>query len=57
MMIVYSNRDKRSHANLIKEDFEKQYAEALEVKAWNDADIKEAYAHMDAKMRKAFRSV
>lgn len=57
MMMVYQPEIKGPHAKLIKEDFEKQYAEAQEVKAWNDADIKEAYAHMDAKMRKAFVEV
>ena len=57
MMIRYQPEIKGPHAKLIKEDFEPQYAEAQEVKEWKDEDIKEAYAHMDAKMRKAFVEV
>lgn len=57
MMIGYQPEIKGPHAKLIKEDFEPQYAEAQEVKEWKDEDIKEAYAHMDAKMRKAFVEV
>ena len=57
MMISYQPEIKGPHAKLIKEDFEPQYAEAQEVKDWKDEDIKEAYAHMDAKMRKAFVEV
>ena len=57
MMISYQPEIKGPHAKLIKEDFEPQYAEAQEVKEWKDEDIKEAYAHMDAKMRKAFVEV
>ena len=57
MMISYQPEVKGPHAKLIKEDFEPQYAEAQEVKEWKDEDIKEAYAHMDAKMRKAFVEV
>ena len=57
MLIAYQPEIKGPHAKLIKEDFEKQFEEAQEVKAWKDDDIKEAYAHMDAKMRKAFVEV
>ena len=57
MMIAYQPEIKGPHAKIIKEDFEPQYAEAQEVKEWKDEDIKEAYAHMDAKMRKAFVEV
>ena len=57
MMISYQPEIKGPHAKLIKEDFEPQYAEAQEVNEWKDEDIKEAYAHMDAKMRKAFVEV
>ena len=57
MLISYLPEIKGPHAKLIKEDFEKQFKEAQEVKAWKDDDIKEAYAHMDAKMRKAFVEV
>lgn len=54
MMIGYQPEIKGPHAKLIKEEFESQYVEAQEVKLWKDDDIKEAYAHMDVKMRKAF---
>ena len=54
MMIGYQPEIKGPHAKLIKEEFESQYIEAQEVKLWKDDDIKEAYAHMDVKMRKAF---
>jgi len=57
MMISYQPEIKGPHAKIIKEDFEPQYAEAQEVKEWKDEDIKEAYAHMDVKMRKAFVEV
>ena len=57
MLIAYQPEIKGPHAKLIKEDFEKQFEEAQEVKAWKDDDIKEAYAHMDVKMRKAFVEV
>lgn len=53
-MIVYRPEIKGPHAKIIKEDFEQQYQEALEVKAWSDPDIKEGYAHFTAKMRKNF---
>jgi len=56
-MIIYSPEIKGPHAKIIKDDFETQYAEALEVLEWKDPDIKEAYGHFDAKMRKAFVEV
>ena len=57
MMIVYQPEVKGPHAKIIKEDFEGQYQEALEVLEWKDEQIKEAYSHMDLKMRKAFVQV
>ena len=45
------------HAKIIKEDFEAQYREALEVVEWKDDQIKEAYSHFDIKMRKSFLQV
>ncbi len=57
MMIVYQPEIKGPHAKIIKEEFEGQHAEALEVKDWKDEQIKEAYSHMDLKMRKAFVQV
>ena len=57
MMIVYQPEIKGPHAKIIKEDFEAQYREALEVVEWKDDQIKEAYSHFDIKMRKAFLQV
>ena len=57
MMIAYQPEIKGPHAKIIKEDFQPQYSEALEVKDWKDEDIKEAYGHFDTKMRKAFVQV
>ena len=45
---------KPNHAKIIKDDYTRQWEEALEVKEWTDPDIKEGYAYMDAKMRKDF---
>ena len=45
---------KPAHAKVIKEDFDAQYQEALEVLAWEDEQIKEAYSHFTAKMKKDF---
>lgn len=53
-MIIYRPEIKGPHAKIIKDDFEPAYNEALEVKAWNDPDIKEGYGHFTAKMRKDF---
>ena len=53
-MLVYQPEIKAAHAKLIKEDFEAQYNEALEVKEWKDPDIKEAYSHFSTKQRKEF---
>ena len=53
-MIVYQPEIKGPHAKIIKEDFESQYQEALEVAEWKDPELKEAYSHFDAKMRKDF---
>ena len=57
MMLVYQPEIKGPHAKIIKEEFEGQHKEALEVKEWKDDQIKEAYSHMDVKMRKAFVQV
>jgi len=45
---------KPAHAKIIKELFDCEYQEALEVFAWKDEDIKEGYSHFDKKMRKNF---
>ena len=45
---------KPNHAKIIKEDFEGQHQEALEVVAWEDEQIKEGYAFMNPKMRKQY---
>ena len=54
MMLIYQPEVKGPHAKIIKEEFEGQHKEALEVKEWKDDQIKEAYSHMTAKMRKDF---
>ena len=54
MMMSYQPEIKGPHAKIIKEEFAAQHAEALEVLEWKDEELKEAYAHFDAKMRKAF---
>ena len=53
-MLVYQPEIKANHAKIIKDDFQHEYQEALEVKEWKDPDIKEAYGHFDAKLRKDF---
>lgn len=45
---------KPAHAKVIKEEFDAQYREALEVLEWKDEDIKEAYSGFTPKMRKDF---
>jgi hypothetical protein len=54
MMMSYQTEIKGPHAKIIKEEFAAQHAEALEVLEWKDEELKEAYSHFDAKMRKAF---
>ena len=56
-MLKYTPEIKGPHAKIIKEGFEAQYQEALEVIEWKDEDLKEAYGHFDVKMRKAFLQV
>ena len=56
-MLKYTPEIKGPHAKIIKEGFEAQYQEALEVIEWKDEDLKEAYGHFDIKMRKAFLQV
>ena len=53
-MLSYTPEIKANHAKIIKEEFQAEYNEALEVKEWKDPDIKEGYAHFTAKMRKEF---
>jgi len=53
-MLIYRPEIKAAHAKIIKEDYEPQYLEALEVKDWKDPDIKEAYSHFTPKLRKDF---
>lgn len=45
---------KPNHAKIIKEEFESEYQEALEVLEWKDEDIKEAYSNFSPKMRKDY---
>ena len=54
MMMSYQPEIKGPHAKIIKDEFDAQYQEALEVLEWKDEDLKEAYGHLDLKMRKAF---
>ena len=54
MMMSYQPEIKGPHAKIIKEEFAAQHTEALEVLEWKDEELKEAYSHFDAKMRKAF---
>lgn len=54
MMMSYRPEIKGPHAKIIKEEFAAQHAEALEILEWKDEELKEAYSHFDAKMRKAF---
>jgi len=53
-MRAHSPLIKPAHAKIIKEMFADEYAEAKEIVAWQDPDLKEAYSHFDAKMRKGF---
>ena len=53
-MVSYSPQIKAAHAKLIKDDFDASYQEALEIKEWQDPDIKEGYSHFTPKMRKDF---
>ena len=45
---------KAAHAKIIKEMYEDLYSEAQEVVDWQDEQIKEGYAYMNAKKRKDF---
>ena len=55
MMKVYkSGVIKPAHAKIIREMYEGQYNEALEIVAWKDEQIKEGYAYMTPKMRKEY---
>jgi len=45
---------KANHAKIIKDIFQADYSEAQEIAQWEDADIKEAYGHLDLKARKAY---
>ena len=53
-MLSYQPAIKANHAKIIKEDFDTEYQEALEVKEWKDPDIKEGYSHFTSKMRKDY---
>lgn len=53
-LVSYRPEIKAAHAKLIKDEFEYAYNEALEVKEWNDPDIKEGYGHFTPKMRKEY---
>jgi hypothetical protein len=43
---------KPNHAKIIKDMYTQQHSEAIEIAAWKDEDIKEAYNYMSAKVRK-----
>jgi len=49
---AHSPAIKPAHAKIIKDMFADEYAEAQELVAWEDPDLKEAYSHFDVKMRK-----
>jgi len=53
-MLSYQPEIKANHAKIIKEDFEPQYQEALEVVDWKDEQIKESYGFLTAKQRKEY---
>jgi len=55
-MLVYQPEIKAAHAKIIKDDFQPQYQEALEVVEWQDEQLKESYNFMSAKQRKEFLS-
>lgn len=45
---------KPAHAKIVKDMYISEYEEALLVQEWKDEEIKEAYSHFNAKMRKTF---
>jgi len=49
---AHSPAIKPAHAKIIKDMFADEYAEAQELVAWEDPDLKEAYSHFNVKMRK-----
>lgn len=53
-MRAYTPAIKPAHAKIIKESFQGQYEEAIEVKEWKCPDLKEGYSHFTANMRKDF---
>jgi len=53
-IVSYRPEIKAAHAKLIIDEFDYAYQEALEVKEWNDPDIKEGYGHFTPKMRKDY---
>ena len=53
-MRAHSPLVKPAHAKIIKDMFADEYAEAQELVAWDDPDLKEAYSHFNIKMRKGF---
>tara|TARA_B100001105_G_C22377116_1_gene437817 strand:+ start:293 stop:1441 length:1149 start_codon:yes stop_codon:yes gene_type:complete len=53
-MLIYQPEIKGPHAKIIKDIFEPQYNEAIDILKWKDPDIKEAYGHFSLKMRKSF---
>lgn len=52
--LVSNSAVKPAHAKIVKDMYADDYAEAVLVQEWQDEDIKEAYAHLPAKMRKTF---
>lgn len=53
-IIAHQPEVKGPHAKIIKDDIASNLQEATEVVEWEDEQLKEGYAYMDAKMRKAF---
>jgi hypothetical protein len=47
---------KPAHAKIIKDMYEGQHKEALEIVQWQDEEIKEAFSYMGAKLRKQYLS-
>lgn len=47
---------KPAHAKIIKDMYENQYNEAVEVVKWQDEEIKEAFSHISSSMRKQLLS-
>ena len=54
MQVFNSGVIKAAHAKIIKDAYQSQYEEAMEVVEWKDEQIKEGYSYMTAKKRKEY---